>query len=350
MQKMSIESPAMPAMTTGQAPTKECNQLGLDFRVEVSAFPYNGPIRDVHTHLFTAQAAKVFFEAAEAYGIEKVWSMTPLERLDEVKAVGGQRVEFIAVPNIEARHEPGTFTTDWLRRIERFAEKGARICKFFAAPRSFDFHPGPWLNSPERREAMRLARSLGMMFMTHIADPDLWFTYKYTDKAKYGNKRDHYIAFERALDAFDDVPWIAAHMAGSPENLDRVQGLLDRHPNLYLDTSATKWMTRELSRHPAAFADFARRNAGRLLFGSDNVATDENADFDLFASRYWALRAVMETDYAGKSPIVDPDLRLADASLPENATADLRGARLDPAALQSLYHDAADKVLTPLYP
>jgi hypothetical protein len=339
----------MPATTAGQATIKDCNQLGLDFREEAKALPYTGPIWDVHTHLFTPDAAKIFFEAADVYGIERVWSMTHLERLDEVKAIGGDRIEFIAVPNHEARNEPGTFTTDWLKRIEAFAEKGVKICKFFAAPRVFDFHPGPWLTSKERQEAMNLARSLGMMFMTHVADPDIWFATRYADSSKYGTKPQHYEALEKMLDQYDDVTWLAAHMGGWPENLEFLQGLLERHPNLYLDSSATKWMTRELSHHPDEFADFARRNAGRLLFGSDNVAHDDNSDFDLFASRYWALRTVLETDYIGKSPIVDPDVAAAKGIEDEHATADLHGAKLDQATLQTLYRDAAEKLLMPLY-
>ena len=339
----------MPATTAGQATIKQCNQLGLDFRAEATALPYAGPIWDVHTHLFTANAAKVFFEAADVFGIERVWSMTQLERVDEVQAVGGDRVRFIAVPNHEARDQPGTFTTDWLKRIDGFAEKGVKICKFFAAPRIIDYHPGGWLNSKHRQKAMRLARSHGMMFMTHVGDPDLWFQHRYTDAAHYGTKADHYLAFEQMLDQFDDVTWLAAHMGGWPENLTFLDTLLQRHPNLYLDTSATKWMTRELSKHPTEFADFAHRHAGRLVFGSDNVATDENADFDLFASRYWALRTVMETDYTGPSPIVDADLQMADPALPNNATASLHGAALDVATLQSLYHDAAEALLSPLY-
>jgi predicted TIM-barrel fold metal-dependent hydrolase len=339
----------MPANTRGHAETKECNQLGLDFRAEARQFPYAGPIWDVHTHLFTPEAAKVYFQVADAFGIERVWSMTQLERVDEVKAVGGDRVQFIAVPNHEARNEPGTFTTDWLKRIEQFAAKGVKICKFFAAPRVFDFHPGPWLTDQARGQAMDLARSLGMMFMTHVADPDVWFATRYADSRKYGTKNEHYTAFEKRLDEYDDVTWLAAHMGGWPENLEFLQGLLDRHPHLYLDTSATKWMTRELSHHPDEFADFARRNAGRLLFGSDIVAHDENIDFDLYASRYWALRTVMETPYIGQSPIVDPDVAAAKGTEEENPTATLRGAKLDHATLKSLYHDAAERVLMPLY-
>ena len=180
----------MHASSPQTAERKDCNQLGLDLRGEAGRFAYTGPLWDVHTHIFSVAAGRVFFEAAEAYGIERVWTMTQLENVDALQAAFGDRLEFIAVPNIAARDQPGTFTTDWQRRIEQFREKGARLCKFWAAPRSFDFHPGPWLSSPQRREAMKLARELGMMFMTHVADPDNWFATKYADSSFYGQKRD----------------------------------------------------------------------------------------------------------------------------------------------------------------
>ncbi|MEX0885679.1 MAG: hypothetical protein WD009_04490 [Phycisphaeraceae bacterium] len=324
------------------------NRLGLDYRVEAERLPHIGPLLDVHVHLQNVEAAELFFEAADAYHVRKVWSMTQLEELDAMRDRFGERIDFIALPNHTAREtDPGAFTTDWLRRIEAFANKGVRICKFWSAPRGRDWHPDALrIDSPMRFEQMRLARSLGMMFMAHIADPDTWFATHYRDSARYGSKADHYDAFRRALDEFGDVTWLAAHMAGSPEDLDRLQGLLDTYPRLHLDTSATKWMVRELSRHaPGELADFLRRNSGRILFGSDVVAMSSNMDFDLYASRYWALRTLFETDYVGPSPIVDPDLPLVNPELPDTATADLRGLGLDAGVLTTLYHDAAANLL-----
>ena len=184
-----------------------------------------------------------------------------------------------------------------------------------------------------------------MTFMTHIADPDTWFATHYADAAKYGTKPQQYEPFERMLDAYHDVTWIAAHMGGHPEDLEHLQKLLDDHGNLVLDTSATKWMIRELSKHPDEFRDFVRRNPGRVLFGSDIVATEENRDFDLYASRYWALRTLLETDYDGKSPIVDPDLHLVDPAAPEDSTAHLRGAMFDDDLLRQVYIDTPKQVL-----
>ncbi|MEX1017343.1 MAG: amidohydrolase family protein [Phycisphaeraceae bacterium] len=327
-------------------PANPANRLGLDYRAEAGRFRHAGPIYDVHTHINTLEAAELYFEVAALFGITKTWSMSQLEEVDALRVRFGDRIAFIAVPNYAARDEPGTFTTDWLKRIEGFAAKGVKVCKFWAAPRGLDMDPDALrLDSPARREQMRLARSLGMMFMTHVADPDTWFATHYKDASRYGTKREHYEPLERLLDDFGDVPWLAAHMGGYPENLPFLQRLLDTYENLHLDTSATKWMVRELSKHPSEFADFCQRNKGRVLFGTDIVATRDNRDFDLYASRYWALRTLMETDHHGPSPIVDPDLPLIDPSLPEHATAELHGAKLDDATLRSVYHDAAQSLL-----
>ena len=207
---------------------------------------------------------------------------------------------------------------------------------------------------------MDLAASLGMSFMAHVADPDTWFASKYTDTNRYGTKVEQYEGFERMLDAYP-VPWIAAHMGGFPENLSFLDGLLERHANLYLDTSATKWMVRELSRHePGKLQAFLERWPGRILFGSDILTSDEHLSpassengmatkassaeeaFDLYASRYWALRHLFETAYDGPSPIADPDLAMMNPELHDELDAPtLRGQSLPVPVLKSLYRSAA---------
>lgn len=338
--------------STQLAPPSPENRLGLLYRHEAGRLPWRGPIFDVHTHINGIEAARLFFDVADAFGVQRVWTMCQLEEVDAMQAEFGDRLSFIAVPNYATgRTKADTFTTDWLRRIEKFAEKGAKLAKFWAAPRGRDFHPDLQLDTPIRREGMKLARSLGMMFMTHISDPDTWFATHYKDHRQYGTKAQQYEPLERLLDEFADVPWIAAHMAGDPEHLEHLQQLLDRHPNLYLDTSATKWMVRELSKHPRAFYAFCQRNPGRILFGSDIVASPDpspmatSMSFDLLASRYWALRTLYESDYEGDSPIVDPDLPLVDPSLPADAAPMLRGARFDPVTLAQVYHQAAERLL-----
>jgi predicted TIM-barrel fold metal-dependent hydrolase len=335
----------MTPRTLHAKPINDANRLGLDYRVEAGRLPYRGPIFDVHTHIRDVEAAHLFFEVADLFGVEKVWSMTNLENIDAIRDAYGERISFIAVPNYDRRDEPNTFTTDWLRRIEQFAAKGVKVCKFWAAPRGRDLHPALRLDSPTRREAMKIAHDAGMMFMTHVADPDTWFATTYADADKYGTKASHYEPLEALLDEYSDTPWLAAHMGGHPEDLEHLQQLLDDHPNLHLDTSATKWMVRELSKQPAKLRDFCVRNAGRVLFGTDIVAHAESMHFDLFASRLWALRAMFETAYDGPSPIVDPDLSMVDPSLPADSTATLRGASLPTVTLDAIYHGAARRLM-----
>ena len=331
--------------TINVMPLNNANRLGLNYAHEANRLPWSGAdLETIHTHLHDLDAARLAFQAAATFGVTKIWSMSPLELVDTLRAEFGDRIEFIAVPNYAARDQPDTFTTDWLKRIELFAKKGVKICKFWAPPRGRDFGDGTLmlLDTPLRREMMRLARSLGMMFMTHVGDPDTWFATHYKNAAKYGTKPEQYEPLERMLDEFGDVPWIAAHMGGDPEHLDHLQDMLDRHPNLHFDCSATKWMVRELSKHPGDFRAFCRRNPGRVLFGTDIVANRADMSFDLYASRYWALRTLLETDYDGPSPIVDPDLPLVNPSLPPTTTARLHGAALDPATLAMIYRGRSE--------
>jgi hypothetical protein len=157
-------------------------------------------------------------------------------------------------------------------------------------------------------------------------------------------------------------------MGGWPEDLAFLSGMLTRHPNLNLDTSATKWVVRALGAHPAAETRaFFTKWSGRLLFGSDIVVQEDHlrpqkqgvspmadladspeAAFDLYASRYWALRTMFETDHELDSPIADPDLMMVDPArhTPMSAPT-LRGIKLDAAMLKVLYRGAAEKIVEP---
>lgn len=335
------------------------NTLGLDYRALAAELPHQGPIVDVHTHVGTPEAAALFLEVADLFNVTHTYTMTGLGNARTIYPEFGDRIKFICVPDYMKRDTPGTFTTQWLRDIELFRKEfDSRIIKFWCAPRGRDFaqtSPDPEaadamrLDSPIRKKGMKLAYDLGYrVFMTHVGDPDTWFQTVYADADRYGTKLQQFDPLEAALDEYPDVTWIGAHMGGYPEDLDWLQGMLDRHPNYVVDTSACKWQVRELSKHPRKFKAFCEANPGRVLFGTDIVANqhmDNSIGFDLFASRFWAMRTLLETDYDGPSPIVDPDLHKVDSSLPEQSTAHLRGARLGPATLEDIYRGAAVGVL-----
>jgi hypothetical protein len=136
------------------------------------------------------------------------------------------------------------------------------------------------------------------------------------------------------------VPWVGAHLGGNPEDPARLQDLLDRFPNLSLDCSATRWMVREVSVRRDLAREFFVRNAGRILFGTDQVS-GEDRGFDFLASRFWAHRKLWETAYIGPSPIYDPDL-------PDDQQPTLRGLALPDAVIQQMYHDNSIDFLSKL--
>ena len=359
------------------APRKPANRLGLDYAAEAQRLGRpKAPIIDAHTHINGPEAAAIYRRVAGIYGIRLTYSMTQLEQIDSIREVfdDEQRIRFIAVPNYEAKDKRHHLGAGYLERIERFHAAGVRIVKFWAAPRAIDFarefgepDPRAWmrLDAPHRIDAMQAAADLGMIFMTHVADPDTWFSTRYADASVYGTKAQQYEPLEALLDRFGQ-PWIAAHMGGWPEDLEFLTGLLERHDNLHLDTSAAKWMVRELSRHSRdELIAFLRRFRGRILFGSDVLTTDEHLApgtgepaemrsransateaFDLYASRYWALRTLLETNYAGESPIADPDLAMVEPDRYDETDAPpLVGKSLPTDLLQSIYHDTAHTLL-----
>jgi hypothetical protein len=173
--------------------------------------------------------------------------------------------------------------------------------------------------------------------MTHVGDPQTWYATRYADSAKYGTRDEHYQMWENALEEYRGTPWLAAHLAGNPEDFHRLQRLLDRYPDLWFDCSATRWMIREISARRDEAREFFIRNQDRIIFGTDQVTAD-GRDFDFLASRFWAHRKLWETAYIGPSPIHDPDL-------PDDAQPLLRGLALPDDCLQKLYHDNAVRFL-----
>ncbi len=354
-----------------EAEITPANRLGLDYAAEARRLgPPVAGIIDVHTHINGPVSARLYREVAGLYGVRLTYSMTPLERLEAVAGVLGDAVRFIAVPDYTAKDRLHQHGRGFVERIEKFHSLGARVVKFWAAPRGIDYGREAGdagllrLDSPQRIDAMEAASALGMIFMTHVADPDTWFATKYADASVYGTKAQQYEPLEALLDRFPG-PWIAAHLGGWPEDLEFLSGLLDRHRNLHLDTSAAKWMVRELSRHErGALLAFFHRYRGRILFGSDIVAADEHLvpgdkeleihrragspdeAFDLYASRYWVLRTLFETGHSGASPIADPDLSLVDPKRYDEMDApQLIGKSLPRNILQSVYQEAALELL-----
>jgi len=253
------------------------NRLGLDYRAEAKRLGAPAvPIIDGHVHINGARAAKVYKEVCDLYGIERVYSQTQLAQADAVKEVLGDRVRFVAIPEYMHEDRKWAHTEGVLENLEEWHKRGARMIKFWGAPRLRDYVKPMGLDageivpfdSPWKIKIAERARELGMSLMVHVADPDTWFSTMYKDASVYGTKKEQYESLHRLLEK-TGMKCLGAHMGGYPEDLGFVGGLLDRHPGLIVDTSATKWMVRELSKQPTGeLVAFLKKYEGRVVFGS----------------------------------------------------------------------------------
>ena len=364
------------AETAGTRPTWSANLAGLDYAQEARAALGKPPvpIYDAHAHIAGARAAAVYADVCQHFHVAGVSSQTRIEDASNVRNILADRVRFVAIPDYSSPDRAHAQTNGFIESIRRWrGDHDARLVKFWNAPRLRDFAGDladdiAAVDAPWRRKVADEAMKLGYAFMCHIADPDTWFATKYADPSRYGSKADQYKPLERMLREYPR-PWLLAHMAGWPEDLDFLDQLLSNHSNAYIDTSATKWIVRELSKHTGqrvrAFLD---RWKGRVLFGSDIVTSDDHLEpdtdieetnvvrrahaqqassrdeaFDLYASRYWAMRTLFETNWSGKSPIADPDLAMVDPmNHDEMSSPPLKGVAATPDQLSALYSTAAE--------
>jgi Amidohydrolase len=296
------------------------------------------PIVDVHTHMTEPATNHELVDAARRYGVARLVAIVPLddglalERRypDEIAIAARALVQQPAEsPARAADSRPIEERT--LEMIPRAAANGVRLIKFWFAPRIRD-RLNFLFDSPRLDRVFDAIAAHGLGILVHVSDPDRWFERKY-DPAKYGRKADQYPMLERRLAQYPTVPFIAAHMGGDPEHLDHLADLLIRYPNLYLDTSATKWIVRELGRQQEAARTFFRRWADRVCFGTDQVVLRE-PDPVRYLVRYWVHQMFWETDLVCPSPIPDPDA---------DGTPMLRGLNLPADVLEQMYWQTAGR-------
>ncbi len=336
----------------------EHNVTGIDYG-DRTHFRHAGPLIDIHAHVMVTRPgdpknapptgkgpgasiaqAETMLAVAEEFGIVRTCSMCLPDDIPPLRERFGPRLGFNGSILKKSLDEPDD---EVYRLLDRFLELGVEIIKFWSAPRGRE--RGLFVDAPWRREAARRARAAGVrVIMVHVADPDTWFRTVYADAAKYGTKPQQYEGLERMLQEFPDLTWIGAHIGGDAEHPDHLEALLERYPHFHLDTSATKWVVREVSAHAAAIRALVCRHPDRFLFGSDLV-TRHGLPRAHYVSRYWCQRTLWESAWQGRSPIADPDYT-PDA---DGATTPLlRGLGLPTDVLRQVYYDNAVRLLGPL--
>jgi predicted TIM-barrel fold metal-dependent hydrolase len=130
------------------------------------------------------------------------------------------------------------------------------------------------------------AGELGVPVLWHCADPLAFFqpldqhNERYEELSRHPDWSFHGTDFPshaelieaqlRVIQRHPETVFICAHMANLPEDLARLGEALDRHPNMYVETSAR---IAELGRQPYSAREFFLKHADRILFGTDGPGT-----------------------------------------------------------------------------
>jgi hypothetical protein len=270
-------------------------------------YRFDLPIVDAHCHLSQRRPTDRMLKAGKLYGVHK-W--IGIARLDEIKPMRrrwGSRVEFSVWTDHNEAQSDQSLVDNNSRIVEQAVAAGAVCFKFWYKP-EFNERSGLYFDDPRLDPVFQAIVDADKPVLVHIADPDIWWTHRYVDDKRFEKKHATYRQLTNTLSRFRTLRVMAAHMGGWPENLPLLDQLLNQYPNLYLDTSGTKWIARELSHQASAARGFFIRHADRLLFGSDLVAFKQ-ASVEHHCSRYWVHRHLYEYDQPRLSPIHDPDAR-----------------------------------------
>jgi len=319
-------------VTTMAVSPTEWEPGDLQFEVPLSrSAPPPAPIYDAHVHVSSLEETARFLEVARGYGVARALGVGFLRKLEALPSSFRRHFDYCVIIESENALRDQRFMEETRRTIERARKLGAISAKFWFSPAIYERNLGLYLSDRLLSRAFDLLGELGMSALLHLADPDSWFNHTYDDPDFFGDKLSQYEHLEIVLAEHRDVIFQCAHFAGHPEDLDHVDGLLERHPNLVIDTSATKWIARELSAQTERAREFVIRRADRTLFGSDLLMGPVHSDAH-YASRYHVHQLLWETNHEGPSPIIDTD---ADGEVT------LRGMALPAEVLRKIYYENA---------
>ncbi len=320
---------------------------------------------DVHTHV-APEAVDRAAELLERHGIDVAVNLSglyPGGGLEEQLAAAARHPAHFVVftsPNWAlARAGPG-YGARMAGDLTRAAELGARGLKISKA-----------LGLGVRDASGRLvavdaaaldplferAGELGMPVAIHTGDPIAFWRRPDAGNERHDELAAHpewslwdrqvpswdalQAALERRIARHPGTTFIAVHFGNAPEQPERVAALLERHPNLYIDTAAR---IPEIGRHPAAaMRRLFIAHQDRILFGTDlgvgraltlgssGREPPDQAEVERFFAATWRYFETADRGFAHPTPI--------------QGAWTIDGIDLPPAVLGKIYRGNAARLL-----
>jgi predicted TIM-barrel fold metal-dependent hydrolase len=259
---------------------------------------------DVHTHIGPDGIARAV-RLMDEWGIDGVVNLSgmfpgpPRDLLETqlgAAARGSGRIAVFMTPNfklVRAVKNYGEAMAAELAEGQRLGARGLKITKGLGLG-----YPAPdgqhllAVDDPGLDPLFERAGALGMPVAIHVGDPKAFWRPVSPDNERWDELRVHpewsfaglgipswqqlYDAFERLVARHKKTTFIGVHFGNDPEDPDNVARMLDKHPNLYIDTAAR---VPEIGRHPQEkMRRFYAKYQDRVLFGTDTGIGAEDAD------------------------------------------------------------------------
>ena len=258
------------------------------------------PVVDVHSHHwpgFTAARLDRIAGEMDALNLAVLVNLSggsgaTLERCVDTVSRSRRPGRMVCFASVDFRDGVGPgFGERAARQLERDVAAGAAGLKFFK-----DFGIGVRdrggarvpVDHPELDPVFETAGRLGIPVLMHVGEPQSFyepvdrFNERWLELTLLPDRRlpaDRYPSFETMMAERDrrfarhpETTFIAAHMGWHANDLGRLGRLLDRLPNVYVETGAILY---ELGRQPRTARAFFTRYQDRILFGKDRYAPEE---------------------------------------------------------------------------
>jgi predicted TIM-barrel fold metal-dependent hydrolase len=249
------------------------------------------PVIDVHVHA-APRAVPNLVRLMDRWGLETAvnlsggWPGEGLEAsLAAARAAPG-RVLVFCTPPLHRAAQGGAWASSLPRELRRAHQLGCRGVKIFKSlGLSIVDADGRLLavDDPALDALFDEAGALGMPVAIHTGDPQAFWRAPGPDNERRDELSVHpgwsyagrpvpswealFAAYERRVARHPRTTFIGVHFGNDPEEPQRVAAMLDRLPNLYVDTAAR---VPELGRQdPAVLRALFVAHQDRILFGTD---------------------------------------------------------------------------------
>jgi len=259
---------------------------------------------DVHTHI-APDGIERAVRLMDQWGIDGMVNLSgmhpgpPSNALERQLAAAQEahgRIAVFTTPDfrlVMRRADYGAAMADQLSEARRMGAIGLKITKGLGL--GYRAHDGVHLLAVDDHGLDALferAGELGMPVAIHCGDPKAFWQPATPQNERWDELQAHpewsfadagvpawqelYDAFDRLIARHRKTTFIGVHFGNDPEDPDTVARMLDKHPNLVIDTAAR---VPEIGRHPQEkMRRFFTKYQDRVLFGTDTGIGAEQDD------------------------------------------------------------------------